>query len=121
MNTPAGAEAIASAVSTPAGLVVVLFILGVVLVALLSLVGYLLKSLQAQMKEQLTSHQAEIKRIWETIARRDAQMPVQYVLRDDWVRMSTTIDRRLDQILDRMDDLPCKNGGGCEPGNSLDS
>jgi hypothetical protein len=114
MNTT-DASRVAEAVNTPMGLIVVLFVLGIVLAALLTLVGYLVKSLQAQMKQQLDDHKAEIKRIWETIARRDAQMPEKYVLREDWIRMETSTDRKLDRILDTMDGLPCKNGGTCGP------
>jgi hypothetical protein len=68
-----------------------------------------------ELKAMRTSQAAEVDRIWHHISKHEQTLPMTYVLRDDFIRMMSGFDKKLDQVLENQGALPCKNGGGCGP------
>lgn len=75
---------------------------------LFGVIGYLLVDLRTSVREQLRTHDTRIKETADQLASLQADLPVQYVRRDEFIRQVTQIDRKLDAIMTRLDALPCK-------------
>lgn len=72
-----------------------LFVIGRMLVVMVS------KSLQAKLDtlERSTSElESEVEKL-------NRQLPLEYVRREDWIRFSVSIDRKLDQVHERLNTL----------------
>ena len=41
-------------------------------------------------------------------------LPVEYVRREEFIRLSVIMDRKLDQVLEMLGSLPCKGGNSRE-------
>lgn len=80
----------------------------VMLPILLGVIGYLLVDLRTSVKEQLRTHEERIKETADRLSGLEAELPVQYVRRDEFIRQVAQMDRKLDAIVERLDDLPCK-------------
>jgi len=98
-------------------------LIGAIIVSVvLSIVGYFLRDLRASLKEDLRDHKADIDKIKHDCARCQANLPRQFVLKEDFVRMSAAIDRKIDLLHDEMRKIvrhflgPHKNGPGAHGG-----
>ena len=77
----------------------VLVIVGVMLVSIvLSIIGYFIRDLRASVKEQLREHRTDIDQVRHDCARCQANLPRLFVLKEDFVRMSAAIDRKIDLL-----------------------
>jgi len=80
----------------------------VLLPGLLGVIGYLLVDLRTSVKEQLRGHDQRIQDNANRLAALEADLPVQYVRREEFIRQVAQIDRKLDAIMGRLDDLGCR-------------
>ncbi|MBM4395629.1 MAG: hypothetical protein FJ087_08060 [Deltaproteobacteria bacterium] len=109
-------QVIAQQSGTPAGAYLVVGILGALLVAVLGFAAWLLKDLRGRIDDDIKKNAAgtedlkdlirdEVKKVWEHISRTERNMPLTYVLRDDFIRSMNQFDRKLDRVLERMDEM----------------
>jgi len=73
-------------------------VLMIVLSMALGVAGYLLKDIRASIKEKSREQDEEIDGIKKDLADFKAQMPREYVLRDDFVRAVAGLDRKIDRV-----------------------
>jgi hypothetical protein len=67
---------------------------------LLAVIGYLLVDMRRAVKDHLQRHDGDIKDLSEHQARLQAELPAQYVKREDYIRHTAALDRKLDQIME---------------------
>lgn len=73
-------------------------VLLIVLSAALGIVGYLLKDIRAGMKDSEREQNERIELLKREVADFKANMPKEYVLRDDFVRAIAGLDRKMDRM-----------------------
>lgn len=73
------------------------------------------RELADELKAMRTAQVAEVDRIWHHLSKHEQTLPMTYVLRDDFIRMMSGFDKKLDQAIELVQGLPCKNGRDCGP------
>ena len=76
-----------------------------IVAGLFGIVTTLLKRQQAAQEKRIEKVEAENARDQERLNDVIAQMPIQYTLRDEFLRVTTDQNRKLDKISDSMNDL----------------
>jgi hypothetical protein len=69
---------------------------------LLGVVAYLLRSLQARFEADMSSHKAEMSNMQREISELKSSLPLNYVLREDYIRTSASMENKLDRLLDNI-------------------
>jgi methyl-accepting chemotaxis protein len=72
---------------------------------LLSLVVALVKKQVAALEKRVENSEEKLARIYERMNELIAQMPVQYTLRDEFLRVTTDQNRKLDKMNDTLGEL----------------
>lgn len=81
---------------------------------LLGIVGYLLIDLRTSVKEKLSQHDDAIQALQDAHTDLLAELPIQYVRREEYVRQAVQIDRKLDRISEKLDRARSSKGGASE-------
>lgn len=106
-------ENLANQASTPAGLMMVVVLLALMFLAVLSVAAYLLKMLYQLFREQVVSLATSQEKLRERIEQDAKHVAATYMPKEDFLLALTRFDRRQEQTLDAINNLPCKNGGTC--------
>jgi chromosome segregation ATPase len=77
----------------------------VVMPVLFGVVGYLLVDLRTSVKEQLRTHDEQLRETRDQLGRLEADLPVQYVRREEFIRQSVQVERKLDRVLEALAEL----------------
>jgi len=80
----------------------------VLMPVMFGVIGYLLVDLRTSVKEQLRTHESRIKETADRLAGLEADLPIQYVRREEFIRQIAQLDRKLDAVLARLEELPCR-------------
>lgn len=71
---------------------------GTVVVTLLGVIGYFLRDIRSDIKDNLKAQDKKIEKIAVDLADFKAQLPMKYVLRDDFLRAIANQDYKLDML-----------------------
>lgn len=71
---------------------------GTVVVTLLGVIGYFLRDIRSDIKENLKAQDKKIEKIAADLADFKAQLPMKYVIRDDFLRAIANQDYKLDML-----------------------
>ncbi len=108
-------ENLANQAATPAGLMMVVVLLAFLFLAVLAVAAYLLKMLYQLFREQVVSLCASQEKLRDRIEQEAKHVAAVYMPKEDFLLALTRFDRRQEQTLDAINNLPCKNGGTCGP------
>lgn len=114
MNGPT-IERLAEQAATPAGLMMVVVLLALMFLGLLGVAAYLLKMLYNIFAKQVDSHGVQLERLREKVEVEAKHVAATYIEKNDFLLALTRFDRRQEQMLDAINNLPCKSGGACGP------
>ena len=112
MNGPT-IEALAEQASTPAGLMMVVVLLAFMFLGLLGVAAYLLKMLYQMFAKQVESHGQQLEKLRDRVESESKHVAATYIQKEDFLLALTRFDRRQEQTLEAIQNLPCKNGGAC--------
>lgn len=79
--------------------------------AAVGIIGYFLKDIKTSQKEKDEKQDEEIKSVKKDLADFKAQLPLDYVLRDDFVREISTFNRKMDRVIREVSGLVRAVGG----------
>lgn len=85
----------------PVAVTILMFLISL----LLAIIGYFLKGLMQEHKELRQDHKT-LRHDFETFKQ---QLPYLFVLREDWIRYSTAIEKKLDSIYAAVVELKVRN------------
>ncbi len=77
---------------------IVLIVFGTFLTAGLAVIGWLLVDMKAGIKERLKENADAIKETQKDLASFKAGLPYTYVLRDDFLRAISSLDKKIDNV-----------------------
>lgn len=73
--------------------------------AAVGIIGYFLKDIKSSQKEKDSSQDKAIEAVKDDLADFKAQIPRQYVHRDDFIRVVTGLDSKIDKIFSEVGDI----------------
>lgn len=79
--------------------------------AAVGIIGYFLKDIKSSQKEKDTAQDKEIAAVKKDLSDFKAQLPLDYVLRDDFVREISTLNRKMDRVIREVSGLVRAVGG----------
>lgn len=103
-----GAEIVNTAPTSVYPLVIV--VLAILFLAAMSVVTYLLKDLKASFEKAQKKQDDDIDKVADDLSALKASLPLTYVLRDDFIRAVSTLDRKIDLIARDVADIAVATG-----------
>lgn len=68
--------------------------------AILGLIGYFLKDIRASIREQQKTSQEEIKALRADLEELRAELPIKYVMRNDYIRTLSNLENKIERNFD---------------------
>jgi hypothetical protein len=88
----------------------IVVVLAALFLAAVSVVGYLLKDLKASFERAQKRQDDDIGKVADDLSALKASLPLTYVLRDDFIRAVSTLDRKIDLIARDVADIAVATG-----------
>lgn len=87
------------------GIQIALVALSCVITALLTLVVISIRSIKQDFRREQDVQDEKIEAVGKDLARLEANLPKEFVMRDDYIRTITVFDHKLDTLTEKVEDL----------------
>lgn len=84
---------------------ILLFVMNVVVIIIIGIVGWSIKTAVSDMKDSIKKNAEDIAKVTKDLSDLKSDLPLVYTLREDFIRTLNNVDKQMNNISDKLDKI----------------